>query len=88
MIYNQAYGRDPKFFDFYRSMQALDAGLPKDTTTFVGPPTGDFFRFFGAQNGEVSGRDMPGAAPAPAPAPAPAQSSAPPAPENPPAAQP
>jgi modulator of FtsH protease HflC len=45
-IYNQAYGRDPKFFDFYRSMQAMLLGLGGDTTTFVGSPSGDFFRFF------------------------------------------
>lgn len=45
-IYNKAYGQDPKFFDFYRSMQALREGLPGDTTTFVGSPEGDFFRFF------------------------------------------
>jgi modulator of FtsH protease HflC len=45
-IYNDAYGQDPTFFDFYRSMQALSEGLPSETTTFVGPPDGDFFRFF------------------------------------------
>jgi membrane protease subunit HflC len=46
-IYNQAYGQDPEFFNFYRSMQALSLGLGGDTTTYVGPPTGDFFRYFG-----------------------------------------
>lgn len=45
-IYNEAYGRDPAFFDFYRSMQALTEALPRETTTFVGSPDGDFFRFF------------------------------------------
>lgn len=45
-IYNDAYGRDPTFFDFYRSMQAMSQALPSETTTFVGPPDGDFFRFF------------------------------------------
>jgi membrane protease subunit HflC len=50
-IYNEAYGRDPEFFDFFRSMQALDSGLPSATTTYVGPPTGDFFRFFGSESG-------------------------------------
>jgi membrane protease subunit HflC len=52
-IYNAAYGSDPKFFDFFRSMQALRAGLPKDTTTFVGPPTGEFFRYFSGADGEA-----------------------------------
>jgi membrane protease subunit HflC len=46
-IYNQAYGQDPKFFDFYRSMRALDESLSGDSTTYVGPATGDFFRYFG-----------------------------------------
>jgi membrane protease subunit HflC len=49
-IYNHAYGQDPKFFDFYRSMQALANSLNSDTTTYVGPASGDFFRYFGAGN--------------------------------------
>ncbi|TDQ78854.1 membrane protease subunit HflC [Dongia mobilis] len=48
-IYNEAFGRDPAFFDFYRSLQAMQQGLAGDTTTYVGPPAGDFFRFFGNQ---------------------------------------
>jgi len=48
-IYNEAFGKDPAFFDFYRSMQAMQDGLRGDTTTFVGSPTGDFFRFFGQE---------------------------------------
>ncbi len=48
-IYNQAFGRDPAFFDFYRSLQAMQDGLRGDTTTYVGPPRGDFFRFFGGE---------------------------------------
>ncbi len=49
-IYNQAYGQDPKFFDFYRSMQALAFSLGGDSTTYIGPATGDFFRYFGTQS--------------------------------------
>jgi len=48
-IYNEAFGQDPSFFDFYRSMQAMQDGLRGDNTTFVGSPTGDFFRFFGQE---------------------------------------
>ena len=51
-IYNQAFGRDPAFFDFYRSLQAMQEGLRGDTTTYVGPPSGDFFRFFGTELGK------------------------------------
>jgi modulator of FtsH protease HflC len=50
-IYSDAYGRDPEFFDLYRSLQAMEIGLPGETTTYVGPATGDFFRFFGEQPG-------------------------------------
>jgi membrane protease subunit HflC len=49
--YNEAYGKDPKFFDFWRSLQALTKALPKDTTTFIGAPDGDFFRYFSSQTG-------------------------------------
>jgi membrane protease subunit HflC len=57
-VYTAAYGRDPSFFDFYRSMQALTAALPPETTAYVGPADGDFFRFFLDQAG------IPGAPPA------------------------
>lgn len=50
-IYAEAYGRDASFFDFFRSLQALDNGLAGSSTTYVGPPTGDFFRYFGRESG-------------------------------------
>jgi modulator of FtsH protease HflC len=50
-IYNEAYGKDPKFFDFWRSMQAMTVALPKETTTYVGGANNDFFRYFGSENG-------------------------------------
>jgi len=64
-IYNEAYGRDPKFFDFYRSMQALATSLGGDSTTYVGPAAGDFFRYFGAggQPPAAAGGGSPGAGP-------------------------
>lgn len=58
-IYNEAFGRDPEFFDFYRSLQAMQIGLSGNSTTFVGEPRGDFFRFF------ESGAGLPRPAPAP-----------------------
>lgn len=54
--YNEAYGKDPRFFDFWRSLQALTAALPKETTTYVGTPEGDFFRFFGSEDGTPGGK--------------------------------
>ena len=51
-IYNSAYGQDPEFFDFWRSMQALEKGLGSDKTTYVGPPSGEFFRYFATDGGK------------------------------------
>ena len=45
-LYNNAYGRDRGFFDFYRSLQAMRTGLDGKTTSYVGPPKGEFYRFF------------------------------------------
>lgn len=50
-IYNNAYGKDEEFFDFWRSMQALRKGLGEKSTTYVGPPQGDFFRYFTNESG-------------------------------------
>ncbi len=57
-LYNEAYGKDPKFFDFFRSLQAMETGMPASTTTYVGPASGDFFRFFGREEG-ASGNVAP-----------------------------
>ncbi|MFI4988505.1 MAG: protease modulator HflC [Alphaproteobacteria bacterium] len=67
-IYNASYGKDVQFFDFWRSLQALSTALPKDTTTYVGPPEGDFFRFFGHMNGSPTTGGASAAAPAAEPA--------------------
>jgi membrane protease subunit HflC len=55
-IYADAYSQDPKFFDFYRSMRAMETGLPGDNTTYVGAPAGDFFRYFQADPNAKSGQ--------------------------------
>jgi modulator of FtsH protease HflC len=47
-IFAQAYGRDPEFYAFYRSMQAYEAALQPNSTRLVLPPDSHFFRFFGA----------------------------------------
>ena len=44
-----AYGRDPEFFDFYKSMQEYRNSLGGDSTTMVLTPDSDFFRFFGQE---------------------------------------
>lgn len=45
-IFAEAYGRDPKFFAFSRSMAAYDTAFKGQDTRFVMSPTSDFFRFF------------------------------------------
>jgi len=49
-LYNAAYTQDEGFFDFWRSMQAMQKGLAPDTTTLVGPPDSAFFRYFQGQD--------------------------------------
>jgi membrane protease subunit HflC len=46
-IFADAYGRDPDFFAFYRSMLAYQAGLRADDTRLLLSPDSDFFRYFG-----------------------------------------
>jgi len=52
-IFAEAYGKDPDFFAFYRSMQAYEAGLKANDTRLVLRPDSAFFRFFGAPGGKA-----------------------------------
>lgn len=45
-IFADAFGRDPDFFGFYRSMQAFQEALGSEDTTMVLSPDSDFFRCF------------------------------------------
>ena len=56
-LYNAAYGQNVDFFDFWRSMQAMTKGLSSDSTTYVGPPDSDFFRYFRDETGKISEAD-------------------------------
>lgn len=40
------YGKDSRFYDFYRSLNAYKAALNKETTTFILSPQDDFFKYF------------------------------------------
>ena len=44
-IYAEAYGVNPEFFAFYRSMQAYERALQGDTSTMVMTPQGEFFDY-------------------------------------------
>ena len=45
-IFADAFGRDPDFFEFYRSMAAYQRALENSDTTMVLSPNSEFFRFF------------------------------------------
>lgn len=61
-IYANAYGSNPSFFAFYRSLNAYKKAFDKGSDTFVLSPTSPFFRYFrsadggkDAQSGNVAG---------------------------------
>ena len=51
-IFADAFGRDPDFFEFYRSMSAYSEALKDGSTTMVLSPKSDFFRFFRDPDGK------------------------------------
>ncbi|UPK02583.1 protease modulator HflC [Bradyrhizobium sp. 170] len=50
-LFAEAYGRDPDFFAFYRSMSAYETGLRSNDTRFLLRPDSEFFRFFANPSG-------------------------------------
>jgi len=54
-IFADAFGKDPGFFSFYRSMQAYREALNDKTTTMVLSPDSDFFRYLDNIAGAASG---------------------------------
>jgi modulator of FtsH protease HflC len=54
-IFAAAFGKDPDFFAFYRSMQAYATGLKSADTSFVLSPKSTFFRFFSLPPDATSG---------------------------------
>jgi membrane protease subunit HflC len=67
-IFAEAYGKDPDFFAFYRSMQAYEAALKTSDTRFILAPKSSFFRYFEMPDGKKASS---GTAAAPSAAPAP-----------------
>ncbi|WNJ92447.1 protease modulator HflC [Bosea sp. 685] len=53
-VFAEAFGKDPEFFAFYRSMQAYEASIKPGDTRMVLSPDTPFFRFF---NGPQAQRD-------------------------------
>ena len=67
-IFAEAFGKDPDFFSFYRSMQAYERGLKQNDTRMVLKPDSSFFRYFGDPSGKLrepsaSAADSPNAVP-------------------------
>jgi membrane protease subunit HflC len=52
-IFAEAFGKDPDFFAFYRSMQAYEAGLRSNDTRMVLRPDSEFFRYFVNPSGKA-----------------------------------
>lgn len=51
IILAQAYGRDPEFFQFYKSLTEYTKHLVDEGTTMVLSPNSDFFKYFGNIDG-------------------------------------
>lgn len=69
-VFAEAFGKDPEFFSFYRSMQAYEASIKPGDTRMVLTPDSPFFRFFNGpsaqrQDGQAATPATP-AQPAPA----------------------
>ncbi|MFC0282862.1 protease modulator HflC [Camelimonas abortus] len=50
-----AYGRDPEFFSFYRSMQAYQSALKSRDTRLIMSPDSEFFRYFASDGAPKAG---------------------------------
>lgn len=67
-IFAEAFSKDPEFFNFYRSMQAYEAGLGHGDTRMVLKPDSEFFRYFVDPAGRVQNIAPPAAQPPAGPA--------------------
>lgn len=68
-LFAEAYGKDPDFFSFYRSMTAYENGLKSNDTRFLLRPDSDFFKFFSNASGKPPVAATPPAVAAAAPKP-------------------
>ena len=50
-IFAKAYGADPEFFEFYRSINAYGNALSADSTTMVVRPDSEFFNYLKSDTG-------------------------------------
>jgi membrane protease subunit HflC len=50
-IFAEAFGRDPDFFVFFRSLSAYERAMQGNNSTLVMSPDSEFFAYFRSQNG-------------------------------------
>lgn len=65
-IFAAAFGANPEFFEFYRSMQAYRGAMENAGTTMVLSPDSDFFRYFNADVAVATTGNVPAAPSVPA----------------------
>lgn len=53
-IFAAAFGADPEFFEFYRSLTAYSRALKDTNTTMVMSPDSEFFNYLKSPNGMPS----------------------------------
>jgi len=53
-IFAEAFGQDPEFFEFYRSLTAYNRALQGENSSMVLSPESDFFNYLKSPDGNVS----------------------------------
>lgn len=51
-VFAEAFGRDPEFFAFYRSLSAYEASMTQENSTMVISPDSEFFNYLKSSGGE------------------------------------
>ena len=64
-IFAQAFGADPDFFEFYRSLAAYEQAIQGSNSTMVISPDGEFFRYLDNSSGLMPGAPSGGGASGP-----------------------
>src|SRR5690606_36464028 len=54
-IYAKAYGTNPQFYEFYKSLEGYRSAFSGDKNTLVRSPKSDFFKFWDNAEGATAG---------------------------------
>ena len=63
-IFAEAFGQDPEFYEFYRSLSAYEIAMTGENSTLVISPDSEFFDFFSSSTGRPAVAEPAPAAPA------------------------